>query len=273
MLRQYDHGAIVRVEAARTVLGRPLHHVYCFFIDGLLIDTGPPATAAAMARWAASQRIHTVVVTHHHEDHSGGAPRLARTLTVPILAPPATVSILAAFPRIPLYRRLVWGQPGSVTVLPLPEVVETERYRFRVIPTPGHAADHVALFEEREGWLVSGDLYISPRAVYLRPVEDAWTILASLERLRDLKPKLLLCSHAGLVVDATGALERKIAYWRGLADKARTLAAPGARPESISRRLLGREGAMTAISLGDFSKRNLIRSLLEDPGGPRRLGD
>lgn len=273
MLREHDHGAIVRVEAARTFLGRSLHHVYCFMVDGLLIDTGPPATAAAMARWAASRRVDRVVVTHHHEDHSGGAPQLAQTLAVPILAPVATASILAAFPRIPAYRRLVWGQPGNVTVAPLDAVVETDRYRFRVIPTPGHAADHVALFEEREGWLVSGDLYISPRAVYLRPVEDAWTILASLERVRALQPRLLLCSHAGLVPDATRALDRKISYWRGLADKARRLAAPGARAESIARRLVGREGAMTVISLGDFSKRNLIRSLLEDPAGPRRLGD
>lgn len=273
MLREFDHGAIVQVEVARTFLGRPLHHVSCYLIDGLLIDTGPPATAAALARWAASRPISTIVVTHHHEDHCGGAQLLARRLGVPILAPPRTVSILAAFPRIPAYRRLVWGQPGSVTASPLPEVVETERYRFRVVPTPGHAADHVALFEEREGWLVSGDLYISPRAVYLRPVEDAWTIIASLERLRDLHPKLLLCSHAGVVADATRALEHKITFWRGLADKARRLAASGAHLASISHRLVGGEGAMTAISLGDFSKRNLIRSLLEDPAGPRRLGD
>lgn len=273
MLRAHDHGAILRVEAARTFLGRSIHHVYCYLVDGLLIDTGPPATARAMARWAANRRIDRVVVTHHHEDHSGGAALLARQLTVPILAPLPTASILAAFPRIPAYRRLVWGQPASVTVAPLGDTIETGRYRFRVVPTPGHAADHVALFEEREGWLVSGDLYISPRAVYLRPVEDAWTILASLECVCALKPKLLLCSHAGIVPDATRALARKIAYWQGLATKARQLARPGVRPENIARRLVGREGAMTAISLGDFSKRNLIRSLLEDPTGPRRLGD
>lgn len=273
MLREHDHGAIVRLEAARTLLGRPIYHVFCYLVDGLLIDTGPPATASEMARWAALHRIHRVVVTHHHEDHSGGVAELARTLAVPILATPATAAVLARFPRIPAYRRLVWGQPKNVTVGTLGEVVETPRYRFRIIPTPGHAADHVALFEEREGWLVSGDLYISPRAVYLRPVEDAWTILASLERLRDLKPRLLLCSHAGLVPDATRALERKIVYWRGLAEKARGLARCGVGPQRIARRLLGREGAMRLISLGDFSKGNLIRSLLDDPAGPRRHGD
>lgn len=273
MLREHDHGAIVRLELARTFLGHVIYHVYCYLIDGLLIDTGPPATAAAMARWAAARPIRRVVLTHHHEDHSGGAPLLAHKLGVPIEAPAATVRVLASFPRIPAYRRLVWGQPGSAELKPLGEVIETERYRFRVVPTPGHAADHVALFEEREGWLVSGDLYISARAVYLRPVEDAWTILASLERLRDLNPKLLLCSHAGLVPDATRALERKIAYWRGLAERARQIAAAGASAASVARQLLGREGAMALISLGDFSKRNLIRCLLEDPGGPRRLGD
>ena len=50
------------------------------------------------------------------------------------------------------------------------EWLETPRFRFRVIHTPGHSADHIALYEPNRRWLFSGDLYLAPRLRYLRAV-------------------------------------------------------------------------------------------------------
>lgn len=78
-----------------------------------------------------------------------------------------------------------------------------------------------------------------------------------------LRPRLLACSHAGLVEDACGAIERKIAYWEGLARQARDLAQEGMSLPDASRRLLGPEDMMTRLTQRHFAKVHLIRSLLE----------
>lgn len=265
MLRVSIHGEITRIELSRTFFGRSLYAVSAFAVEDTLIDSGCPATARELLGWARGRGIRTVVNTHYHEDHSGGDALLARELGVEVLAAADTVPRIASFYRLPLYRRITWGQPADVAARPLGDVVVAGPHRFEVIPTPGHSPDHVCLFEPERGWLFSGDLYISGRVRYLRRGEDAWEIIASLRRIRALEPRLMICSHAGFVERPAAALDAKIAYWERLAERARALVDEGLAPSAAAARLLGREGFLTAFSGGDFSKRNLVRSLLARP--------
>lgn len=262
MFRTSVWGPVTRIEMARSVAGRPLHTVSAFLLGDTLIDSGCPASAWRLSEWARERGVRRVVHTHHHEDHCGGDAALGRLGRVEILAPPRTVPILGDFYRLPVYRRLVWGQPRSVRAAPMGDEVEIGGTRFRVVPTPGHASDHVCLFDPVRRWLFTGDLFIHRRVRYLRSVEDASRMLRSLEEIRRLEPSVLLCSHAGVVEEAPAALDDRIAHWRGLAAAARGMAENGEDPRGITRRLLGREGPMTWISVGDFSKVNLVRSLL-----------
>ncbi len=269
MLEVSHHGPLTRIRLARTFLGRPLRDVSAYLIDGVLIDSGPPATAQELVRWLEASgeaaRLRAIVHTHHHEDHVGASPVLARKLGVPIYAPAPTVAILGRPRRVPLYRWLVWGGPGVVSAEVLPERLEVGELRLRVFPSPGHAFDHVCLFEERLGWLFAGDLYVHPRVKYLRRIEDPWQHLASIDRALSYPFTRLVCAHAGVVEEARQALEAKRAYWRGLALEARSLAGKGLRARAITRRLLGAEGLFTYLSGGDFSKANLIKKLLAPP--------
>lgn len=43
----------------------------------------------------------------------------------------------------------------------IPDRLYTDRYRFAVLHTPGHSNDHICLLEPDEGWLFSGDLFLS----------------------------------------------------------------------------------------------------------------
>lgn len=265
MLRTSTHGPITRLRLSRTWRGRPLHEVSAYLVGDLLIDTGPPATAGEVVEFCRRHRVRRVVNTHHHEDHVGGDARLAAELGLDIRAPAGSLPILAAWRPVPAYRRLVWGQPADCRprdLAPLDDVVEVGGYRFRVLPTPGHAFDHVCLFEESRGWLFSGDLYVHPRVQYSRRIEDLSVHLESLRRMLALGPELLVCSHAGLVPDARGALARKIAWWEALGRRARELSDAGLSERAATRRLLGRDGPLALLSLGDFSKRNTVRGLL-----------
>ena len=264
MLRSTDHGPITRIHLARTFLGRQLYTVQAYLVDGLLVDTGCPATASELVAWCRERDVRQVVNTHHHEDHSGGNWALQKALGLPIAAPPQAVHILAGFPRLEFYRRVVWGQPGNVAVEPLGNVVETDRYRFEVISTPGHCPDHVCLFEREQGWLLSGDLFIHERVRYLRSDEDVSCTLRSLRLALALQPRLLVCSHAGLVKDACGSLARKIAFWEDLAERGKELRQQGLSARAVTDRLLGPEDVMTRLSRGHFSKMNLMRALLEE---------
>lgn len=263
MLQTAERGPITRIHLARTILGRPLRTVDAYFVDGLLIESGPPATASEMLRWCRGRDVRQVVNTHHHEDHAGGDCALRTALGLPVAAPARALPILRDVPRLQFYRRLVWGQPADVEAQPLGQVVETPRYRYVVLPTPGHSPDHVCLFEPREGWLFSGDLFIHERARYLRVDENAHQILASLRRVLALRPRLLICSHAGFVEDGHKAIERKITYWENLVEEARMLREEELSVKQITEALLGPEGLATRLSRGHFSKKNLISSLLD----------
>ena len=271
MLKLHNDRPVTRVTTARTAFGRPLFAVESYVVDGWLIDCGPPATGDEMVRLARERRLLGVVNTHQHEDHAGGDAALHRALGFTPRAPRLTLPILAASPRLEFYRWLIWGQPVPVRAEPLDDSMETARHRFQVISTPGHCPDHVCLLEPKEGWLFSGDLFISDRSKYLRAGEDAPLTLGSLRRVLTLDFDILFCSHAGVVTDGKAALRRKMDYWENVQGRARDLLQAGQPWEAIRDQVLGPEGWMTTFTRGHFSKLNLLRSLAGSlPLSPRQ---
>lgn len=267
MLETSTHGPITRIWMARGFGGRTLHTVSAYLLGDTLVDSGCPATADELADFCRRRDVRRVVHTHHHEDHTGGDAALVARLGLEIWAPPRTVPIVASFYRLPWYRRLVWGQPADVAARPFGATVRVGPFVLHAIPTPGHAADHVCLWEPERRWLFSGDLFIHTRVTHVRRSEDVATIVESLRRVVELEPELVICSHAGFVENARTALEERIAYWEELAQRVASMADGGSSLRAIRRRLLGGEGAMMLLSGGDFSKTNLIRSLLEAASG------
>src|SRR5439155_175949 len=197
------------------------------------------------------------------DDHSGNHGRLAEERRITPLAHASAVSRLALADTHPrLYRRVAWGARTPALTAPLGERLETPRFRFQVIHTPGHATDHVALFEPERGWLFSGDLYLAPRLRYLRADEDVYAMMDSLRRVLALEPRVLFCQHRGRVEQGAARLRDKLDFLVELGERIHELHGRGWSDAAIARALPGSDFLWRVWTGGDFSKRNFVRAFL-----------
>ena len=238
-------------------------------LDGVAVESGFYRARGDLLPTLEGRTIEQVVVTHEHEDHVGNAAAIAGRFGAAVRAPAPVLEVVRrphSLIRYP-YHYLLWGVGPGVPAEPLGDVVETGRSRLEVIPTPGHTRDHVAFFEPERRVVFTGDLYTGPKVRAARKVENVADQIASLERVRDLKPKLMVCYHKGPIEDPIPALEAKISFMRDVRENTLRLRDKGLSERAIARRLLGREPPLLLFyTMGDFSKRRLIHAALHPPG-------
>jgi glyoxylase-like metal-dependent hydrolase (beta-lactamase superfamily II) len=268
MLRITAYGDVTRIDLARTLAGRGRYWTTAYTVDGVLVDTGCAHSARELSAALADAPIFYIVNTHTHEDHIGANGVLQSQIAdVQVLAHPLALPILAN-PRdeqpLQLYRRIMWGWPEPSQARPLADgdVIETERYRFQVLHTPGHSPDHLCLFEPQQGWLFSGDLFVGGKDRALRADCDIWQIIASLKRIAALSATALFPGSARVRDNPGETLRAKIAYLEQLGEAALAFEQQGWSVPQIARALCGGPMLIELITLGHFSPRWLIRSYL-----------
>lgn len=264
--RQFE--AVKQLNMARHINGRALYTMACYYVDGLLVDSGPVHVASEALPVFKQLPIKVLVNTHHHEDHIGNnfklqkdlglAPALAHPLAVPIIRNPEELNR-----TMTEYRRYVWGEPEPSEAEPIGEEIILPKARYQVIHTPGHSPDHICLLQPDAKWLLAGDLFISTHVKQLRADEDVNTAIASLRRLVDYDFSVLFCASGAIVENARQAVRDKIAFWEELREKVIDLAGKGWDEKEITSELLGEEGFMYQATEGDFGKINLVRSFLK----------
>lgn len=154
------------------------------FDRAVLVDPGEAAPAAAwLERFGLD--LETVLLTHHHRDHVGGAVELCRR-----------------WPRA----RLVGARRDRHRLPPLDREVgdgdelELAGRRARVIEVPGHTTGHVAYFVPDPGDPAAGDLF-SGDTLFGATIGFVFEgtmgeMLGSLERLRTLPARTRIwCGH------------------------------------------------------------------------------
>ncbi|HEU4675018.1 MAG TPA: MBL fold metallo-hydrolase [Motilibacteraceae bacterium] len=200
-----------------------------------LVETGTATSAPVVRESLAAlgvgpQDLATVVVTHIHLDHAGGAGDIAEAfpraqvvvheLGARHLVDPTKLmtsarrvfgdvldNVLGLLRPTPQERVVALGDVGSIDL--------GGGRRLDSFHAPGHAKHHVGLLDSQTGDLYVGDaagIYV-PETADVRPATpppdfDLDVACASLQRFRDVQPTRLLFSHFGPVSDVQLTLDR-----------------------------------------------------------------
>lgn len=267
MIERVDFTPVIQFKMGRVWGEKPIYITACYYVDGLLIDTGPFHVGDEVEKAFKGLKIHTLVNTHHHEDHIGNNLVFQQKWGIKeALAHPEAVERIKRpeiwIGRLKNYQHIAWGVPPASEARPIGETVKTPRHEFKVIYTPGHSDDHICLLEEEQGWLFSGDIFIREEVKTLRSDENFHQLLASLYELAEYNFTTIFCGSGLVVNDAREALKRKIEYFENLKEQVWALYKAGWRVEEITDKILGKESALFVPTEGDFAKINLVKSIL-----------
>jgi glyoxylase-like metal-dependent hydrolase (beta-lactamase superfamily II) len=263
MISATPYGEVLQIKMSRYPDFPSGMWVCAYLVDGLLIDTGMAHTAEEFTKFLRDKYLKVAVNTHFHEDHISGNKFLQDVYGTEIYAPALSIDKINKPAKLYPYQEEVWGYPVPSKVKPLGDHINTENYRFEVLPTPGHDRDHICLFERTNGWLFSGDLYITMKSTACRPIDDMWQILADLENIRALNPQIIFPAPTHVVNDPAEKLDTLITYLEELGARIEELYSKGKSVEQIRQDVFGEEDLFAEMTQQQFSSLNLVKSFLK----------
>jgi glyoxylase-like metal-dependent hydrolase (beta-lactamase superfamily II) len=162
-----------------------------------VIDPGPEVEdhlRALVSSLEAAREV-SILLTHGHRDHSGGAAALAARVGAKVFASP--------------FCRLASSDPGGIMSLQEGDTIATDQGELVVVEVPGHSRDHLAFHWIGSGGLFVGDLLLGRGNTtwigeYPGCVAD---YLESLQKVRALSPRVLYPAHGPPITDPISALK------------------------------------------------------------------
>lgn len=231
-------------------------------VGDVVIDTGPSNDWPAVRDYFQAQTINAVLLTHHHEDHSGNGAQFVSEFGTRIYSHENNHQALKAGIDLPFTRRKTFGNVRAFSPEPVPASTTTSNgFTLQTIHSPGHSNDLCCYLEPNEGWLFTGDLFVSSRLKYMTIEEDMSLWISSLKQVLSLPFDTVFCSHRAVVQGREG-LQRKLAFFETFRESVAQLQQQGMSARAITRKLLGREDLATYLSHGYMSKKTMVDSAL-----------
>ena len=247
------------------LLGSPQIYVYCYLIDGILIDTAHPRIRKELLGALKDYTIDQILLTHHHEDHSGNVEAIMELKNIKSYGSKLCCELMQKPAKVEPARWLTWGQHTAADVIPIEHpMIESEHYTFDIIDTPGHAPDQISLYVASEGWLFSGDIYLNDYIkMYMRDEVIGDQIL-SLRKLLTLEVQKMFCCHQPIMINPSQRLRNKLQYLEDFYGNIIRLYQQGMSANQIMKALGYRDQlGLKIMSLGQLSLTNMVKSAID----------
>ena len=187
----------------------PARFTNALLVDGCLVDPSPedPQTLELLLASLPAGCVSSLLISHHHPDHHRFAPEIARRLGVPLRCSVITERRLG--------ERYGDDYLAGVTIERVAEGDVVGRWQdqpVRCYALPGHDDGMLGLAPCGLAWFFVSDLVQTAGTVVIpEPEGDMDAYLASLERVIELRPGIVVPSH-GMPCGGTWLLSQTLAH-------------------------------------------------------------
>ena len=264
MLKAVQFEDLYIITMGRGIFGQYVYPVYSYLLEDLLIDTGTKLCQLELLEFLKDKELNMVINTHAHEDHIGNNAILQEKRGVRVYAHKDAISRIEnpALLNLRGYQKLIWGLPSPSKTEEIPSKLKTKSHKLEIIHTPGHAPEHICIYEPKKKWLFTGDLHVGKLSLETQPFDNLQQIMESLKTLTKYDVNEIFCSHEGHISNGNAAIEKKLKYLEDAKALAEQLFSEHVPLPKIVEHVAGKETLMKTITRGHMSKLNGIKSLL-----------
>jgi glyoxylase-like metal-dependent hydrolase (beta-lactamase superfamily II)/8-oxo-dGTP pyrophosphatase MutT (NUDIX family) len=187
----------------------PANRTNCFLIGGYLIDPSPESEMELekFFNTLKDYDFQSIFLTHHHPDHHEFSTNIAKARSVPMSMGKKTHQMILDRFGADYFEgiEIKFFKEGDILTQSLGRDI-------RVFEVPGHDEGQLALAPDSMEWFLVGDLIQTFGTVVIAsPEGDMAKYFKTLQRVIDLKPKIIIPSH-GIAVGGTFKLEETLKH-------------------------------------------------------------
>lgn len=170
--------------------------------DPILVDTGTgqhtDSILKSIAGLVESERLRTIVLTHRHYDHVGGASSLMKSLGARVFIHELDAEVVGNGDSWGTMSAMYSKSIDAIEVVSIKagHIFSTGDHKLKVMHTPGHSIGSICLYDESTKDLISGDtVFIGGVGRWDLPSGDFDALVRSVHRLRELDVKNIYPGH------------------------------------------------------------------------------